>query len=134
VQAQILALLAELKRAEGGMGMVFVTHNLAVVSDIADRVLVMYAGEVVEEGPVAEIFAAPRHPYTRALIASMPEGEAERLTAIPGAVPQPWAMPAGCRFAPRCDFAIEACRVAEPALAAVAPGRRSRCLRWKEIA
>jgi peptide/nickel transport system permease protein len=133
VQAQILALLAELRRAEGAMGMVFVTHNLAVVSDIADRVLVMYAGEVVEEGPVAEIFAAPRHPYTAALIASMPEGEAERLTAIPGVVPQPWAMPPGCRFAPRCTMAAEACRAAEPALAEIAPGRRTRCLRWEEM-
>lgn len=134
VQAQILALLAELKRAEGGMGMVFITHNLAVVNKIADRVLVMYAGEAVEEGPVAEIFAAPRHPYTRALIASMPEGDAERLTAIPGAVPQPWAMPAGCRFAPRCDAATGACQATAPALEDVAPERRSRCLRWKELA
>ncbi|MBR0644221.1 dipeptide/oligopeptide/nickel ABC transporter permease/ATP-binding protein [Plastoroseomonas hellenica] len=134
VQAQILALLAALKRAGGAMGMVFVTHNLAVVAEIADRLVVMYAGEVVEEGPVTEVFAAPRHPYTAALMASMPEGEAERLSAIPGAVPQPWAMPAGCRFAPRCDFAIEACRTAPPALVAPAPGRRTRCLRWKELA
>jgi peptide/nickel transport system permease protein len=134
VQAQILALLAGLKRAEGGMGMVFVTHNLAVVSDIADRVLVMYAGEVVEEGPVEEIFAAPRHPYSAALIASMPEGDAERLTAIPGTVPQPWAMPSGCRFAPRCVLAAEACRATAPALEEVAPGRTTRCLRWKEMA
>ncbi|MBR0680406.1 dipeptide/oligopeptide/nickel ABC transporter permease/ATP-binding protein [Roseomonas eburnea] len=134
VQAQILALLAALKRAEGVMGMVFVTHNLAVVADIADRAVVMYAGEVVEEGPVAELFAAPRHPYTAALIASMPEGEADRLTAIPGAVPQPWAMPAGCRFAPRCAMAMEACGATSPALAEIAPGRATRCLRWKEMA
>ncbi|NMJ40716.1 dipeptide/oligopeptide/nickel ABC transporter permease/ATP-binding protein [Roseomonas sp. JC162] len=134
VQAQILALLAELKCAEGGMGMAFVTHNLAVVGEIADRVLVMYAGEVVEEGPVADVFAAPRHPYTAALIASMPEGDAERLTAIPGAVPQPWAMPAGCRFAPRCTLAADACRATAPALSEVAPGRSSRCLRWEEVA
>ncbi|MBR0669652.1 dipeptide/oligopeptide/nickel ABC transporter permease/ATP-binding protein [Neoroseomonas soli] len=134
VQAQILGLLAELRRAEGAMGMVFVTHNLAVVSDIADRVLVMYAGEVVEEAPVTDIFAAPRHPYTAALIASMPEGEAERLSAIPGAVPQPWAMPTGCRFAPRCVMAAEACRTAAPALVEIASGRHSRCLRWEEMA
>jgi peptide/nickel transport system permease protein len=63
----------------------------------------------------------------------MPEGEAERLTAIPGVVPQPWAMPPGCRFAPRCTMAAEACRAAEPALAEIAPGRRTRCLRWKEM-
>lgn len=134
VQAQILALLAALKRAGGAMGMVFVTHNLAVVGEIADRLVVMYAGEVVEEGPVAEVFAGPRHPYTAALMASMPEGEAERLSAIPGAVPQPWAMPTGCRFAPRCEFAIEACQAAPPALVAPAPGRMTRCLRWKELA
>jgi peptide/nickel transport system permease protein len=134
VQAQILALLAALKRAGGAMGMVFVTHNLAVVAEIADRLVVMYAGEVVEEGPVTEVFAAPRHPYTAALMASMPEGEAERLAAIPGAVPQPWAMPAGCRFAPRCDMATELCRTTAPALAAPAPRRMTRCLRWKELA
>ena len=134
VQAQILRLLAELKRAEASMGMIFVTHNLAVVAEIADRVVVMYAGEVVEEGPVAAIFDAPRHPYTAALIASTPEGDAERLTAIPGTVPQPWAMPAGCRFAPRCTMATEACRTTAPALADIAPGRSTRCLRWKELA
>ena len=134
VQAQILALLQELKQAEGGMGMVFVTHNLAVVAEIADRVAVMYAGEVVEEGPAAEVLAAPRHPYTAALIASTPEGDAARLSAIPGAVPQPWAMPAGCRFAPRCAMAQPACEAAAPALADVAPGRTARCLRWKEVA
>lgn len=134
VQAQILALLADLRRSEGAMGLVFVTHNLAVVAEIADRIVVMYAGEVVEEGPVAQVFDAPRHPYTAALIASMPEGEAERLTAIPGAVPQPWAMPPGCRFAPRCNHAIDACRAAEPPLAAVGPGRASRCIRWRELA
>ena len=134
VQAQILALLQELKQAEGGMGMVFVTHNLAVVGEIADRVAVMYAGEVVEEGPAAMVLAAPRHPYTAALIASTPEGDAARLSAIPGAVPQPWAMPAGCRFAPRCAMAQPACEAAAPALADVAPGRTARCLRWKEVA
>ena len=134
VQAQILALLAELKRAEGGMGMVFVTHNLAVVAEIADRVAVMYAGEVVEEGPAAEVFTAPRHPYTAALIASTPEGEAERLSAIPGAVPQPWAMPSGCRFAPRCAMAEPACSAEAPAMVETGPRRAARCRRWKEVA
>ncbi|MDQ8728273.1 dipeptide/oligopeptide/nickel ABC transporter permease/ATP-binding protein [Bradyrhizobium sp. LHD-71] len=133
VQAQILSLLTDLKRAEGGMGMVFVTHNLAVVSDIADRVVVMYAGEVVEEGPVADVFAAPRHPYTAALLASVPEGGAERLAAIRGTVPQPLDMPAGCRFAPRCERAIEICREVAPALVEVSLVRRSRCVRWKEL-
>lgn len=134
VQAQILDLLAKLKQSEQGMGMVFVTHNLAVVSEIADRVVVMYAGELVEQGPVAEVFAAPRHPYTAALIASTPEGGAERLSAISGTVPQPWAMPPGCRFAPRCDRAIAACNRTIPALEAPGPERATRCLRWKELA
>jgi peptide/nickel transport system permease protein len=134
VQAQILELLAGLKRAEGGMGMVFITHNLAVVSQIADRVAVMYAGELVEEGPVAQVFAAPRHPYTAALIASTPEGGADRLSAIPGTVPQPWAMPPGCRFAPRCAEARPACEAGNPALQTPAPDRVTRCQRWRELA
>ena len=134
VQAQILELLAALKRAEGGLGMLFVTHNLAVVARIADRVAVMYAGELVEEGPVADVFAKPLHPYTAALIASTPEGDAERLTAIPGTVPQSWAMPPGCRFAPRCLMALPICDDGPPPVAMPAPGRSTRCLRWKEMA
>src|SRR5712671_1541355 len=82
IQAQILDLLAALK-ARGGMGLIFVTHNLAVVAEIADRVCVMYAGEIVEAGPVAEVFAQPRHPYTAALIASAPEGVGTQLATIP---------------------------------------------------
>ncbi|MCQ4162054.1 dipeptide/oligopeptide/nickel ABC transporter permease/ATP-binding protein [Roseomonas sp. GC11] len=134
VQAQILELLAGLKRSEAGMGMIFVTHNLAVVSQIADRVAVMYGGELVEEGPVAEVFAAPRHPYTAALIAATPEEDVARLSAIPGAVPQPWAMPEGCRFAPRCSVARPDCARAAPPLQAATPTRATRCLRWKELA
>ena len=134
VQAQILELLARLKQGERGMGLLFVTHNLAVVAEIADRVAVMYAGELVEEGPVAEVFAAPRHPYTAALLAAMPEGEAPRLEAIPGAVPQAWTMPPGCRFAPRCAEARPACHDTAPRLEAPAPDRATRCLRWKELA
>ena len=134
VQAQILELLASLKQAEGGLGMLFVTHNLAVVARIADRVAVMYAGELVEEGAVADVFASPRHPYTAALIASTPEGDAERLTAIPGTVPQSWAMPSGCRFAPRCSMALPVCDDGPPPVATPAPGRATRCLRWKEMA
>ena len=135
VQAQILSLLTELRHTENAMGMIFVTHNLAVVSTIADRVLVMYAGEVVEEGPVDQVFTAPRHPYTAALIASMPEDDADRLTAIPGTVPQPWAMPAGCRFAPRCAMATERCSESgEIVMVEVGPRHRSRCLRWQELA
>jgi peptide/nickel transport system permease protein len=134
IQAQILDLLAALKREGAGMGLIFITHNLAVVAEIADRVAVMYAGEIVEQGPVAELFARPRHPYTAALIASMPDGAAARLTAIPGTVPPPHALPPGCRFAPRCPQAAPACEAVAPALQPIAPGRLSRCLKWREVA
>jgi peptide/nickel transport system permease protein len=133
IQAQILDLLAALK-AKGDMGLIFITHNLAVVAEIADRVCVMYAGEIVEEGPVAEVFAHPRHPYTAALIASAPEGVSAQLSAIPGTVPLPHALPPGCSFAPRCACAAEPCHTTKPAFAEVGPGRASRCFRWKEVA
>jgi len=111
--------MAALKRRGAGMGMIFITHNLALVAQIADRVAVMYAGEIVEQGPVAEVFAAPRHPYTAALLASVPETPPEtgaaRLAAIPGTVPPPHALPPGCRFAPRCAIAAPACDAARAA-------------------
>ncbi|MBX5008634.1 ABC transporter ATP-binding protein [Rhizobium lentis] len=140
IQAQILALLQKLQR-ERGMAMLFVTHNLGVVAEIADRVAVMYAGRIVETGPVAEVFRNPRHPYTIGLLASMPRlGDAsrmkeagERLAAIPGVVPSLMNMPAGCAFSPRCKFAIDACRAAVPPLAEVNPRHQSRCIRWQEI-
>uniref|UniRef100_UPI003568EC1B dipeptide/oligopeptide/nickel ABC transporter permease/ATP-binding protein n=1 Tax=Puniceibacterium confluentis TaxID=1958944 RepID=UPI003568EC1B len=133
IQAQILQLFRKLKDDTPEMGMIFVTHDLAVVAEIADRVTVMYAGQVVEDGPVSEVFARPRHPYTAALIASVPEGGAERLVAIPGTVPTPNAMPPGCRFAPRCGHARPECTLAPPPVDTPAPGRRSRCIRWKEV-
>jgi peptide/nickel transport system permease protein len=133
VQAQILDLFAALK-TKRDMGLIFITHNLAVVSEIADRVCVMYAGEIVEEGPVAEVFAQPRHPYTAALLASVPEGDSAQLSAISGTVPPPDALPAGCSFAPRCGQATEGCRGARPAFVEVGPARASRCLRWWEVA
>lgn len=133
IQAQILDLFATFK-AHGDMGLIFITHNLAVVSEIADRVCVMYAGEIVEEGPVADVFARPRHPYTAALIASAPEGVKAALTTIPGAVPPPDALPVGCTFAPRCAAAAAPCHAAKPAFAEIGPGRYSRCLKWREVA
>jgi peptide/nickel transport system permease protein len=133
IQAQILDLLAGLK-TRSGMGLIFITHNLAVVSEIADRVCVMYAGEIVEEGPVAEVFAQPRHPYTAALLASAPESESAQLSTIPGMVPPPHALPVGCTFAPRCGRAMEGCQTVKPAFVEVGPGRASRCLRWREVA
>jgi len=105
-----------------------------VVAEIADRVAVMYAGEIVEQGPVGEVFARPRRPYTAALLASMPESDAARLSAIPGTVPPPHALPRGCRFAPRCAQAVAACDAAPPPLQPIAPGRVSRCLKWREVA
>jgi peptide/nickel transport system permease protein len=139
VQAQILDLLAGLKTktagsSVAGMGMIFVTHNLAVVAEIADSIVVMYAGEVVETGPVDAVFASPRHPYTAALLASAPEGEAERLLAIPGQVPSPFARPPGCCFAPRCTLALPACNAGPIDLAPTETGRQARCIRWRELA
>jgi peptide/nickel transport system permease protein len=133
IQAQILDLLATLK-THGDMGLIFITHNLAVVAEIADRVCVMYGGEIVEEGPVADVFARPRHPYTAALIASAPEGVNAALTTIPGTVPSPQALPTGCTFAPRCACAAAPCHTTKPSFAEIAPGRYSRCLRWQEVA
>ncbi|MEO8523453.1 MAG: ABC transporter ATP-binding protein [Caldimonas sp.] len=137
IQAQILALLEKLRR-EIGMAVLFVTHNLAVVAEIADRVVVMYAGKVVEEGDVRSVFRAPRHPYTQGLLACLPRralddlapGATRRLNAIPGQVAGPHDPLPGCAFAPRCALALAECAAAMPPLADIAAGRRSRCLRW----
>ncbi len=112
IQAQVLGLLADLKDRHG-MAMLFITHNLGVVAQIADRVAVMYAGQIVEQAEVGAIFAAPAHPYTRALFAAIPrmDLEAQELAAIPGRVPPLDAMPAGCRFAPRCSLAQAGCEL-----------------------
>jgi len=137
IQAQILALLDKLRR-DIGLAVLFVTHNLGVVAQIADRVVVMYCGRVVEEGDVRALFRSPRHPYTRGLLACLPrraleEGRAagpRRLTAIPGQVASTLDPPPGCAFAPRCALALPACEAAMPSLDRVAAGQRSRCLRW----
>jgi oligopeptide transport system ATP-binding protein len=138
IQAQILDLLKKLQ-AQTRMAMIFITHNLGVVSEIADRVLVMYAGKGVEAGPVAEVFRTPRMPYTMSLLQSLPRlGQAratgERLRAIPGNVPNPLALPPGCAFHPRCAF-IEPgrCDACEPPFEPVGADRGVRCLRWREI-
>jgi len=140
IQAQILALLAKLQR-EIGMAVLFITHNLGVVAEIADRVVVMYSGRVVEEGDVHTLFKAPKHPYTRGLLACLPrralDDEAalatRRLRAIPGQVASPLDPLPGCAFAPRCSLAELACSAAMPPLADVAAGHRSRCLRWSAL-
>jgi peptide/nickel transport system ATP-binding protein len=140
IQAQILDLMKELQ-AERGMAMLFVTHNLGVVAEIAHRVAVMYAGRIVEAGAVRDVFRHPRHPYTMGLLASVPRlGTATRrkqtgakLAAIPGSVPSLAQVPKGCAFAQRCAYALEACRAAMPALREVGPGHVSRCIRWQEL-
>jgi oligopeptide/dipeptide ABC transporter ATP-binding protein len=129
IQAQILDLLAEL-RTELGMGVLFITHDLGVVAEQAHRVVVMYAGRVVERAPTAALFAAPAHPYAAALLRCMPgQGEAERLEAIEGTVPPPGRLPPGCRFAPRCAFADAACDVADPPLRAAGAAHDAACIR-----
>lgn len=128
VQAQILALLRELA-TETGVAILLITHDLGVVNEIADRVAVMYAGRVVEEGPRTAVLAAPQHPYTQGLLRSIPSRArpGERLAEIPGAVPAADAWPAGCRFAPRCAIAMDVCRVREPDATVLGPGAAARC-------
>lgn len=131
LQAQILALLARL-RAERGLAILLVTHDLGVVAEACEAVAVMYAGRVVERAPVEALFEAPAHPYTAGLLSSiprrLPDGRRAPLRPIPGAVPSPFDRPPGCAFAPRCPRAAPACAAAEPALEALAPDRRVACL------
>ena len=127
IQAQILDLLGSLQR-QLGMAILLVTHDLGVVAERADAVAIMYAGRVVESGPAAVVLGAPQHPYTRGLLASLPDGRRGRLAAIPGTVPDPLHLPGGCRFRDRCAEAIAACADAEPPLRAVGD-RRVACIR-----
>ena len=129
VEAQILALLRRMQR-EHGTALLFITHDMGVVAEMADQVLVMYAGRVVEQGPVAEVLHSPRNPYTRALIDSIPTPTTPRdvpMPAIAGSVPHPSEMPAGCRFHPRCPSVLDRCATGEPQLYDLGPGRSSRC-------
>ncbi len=132
IQAQILDLLRDLKQRLG-MAILLITHNLGIVGDMADRVAVMYAGQIVELAPARELLRRPLHPYTRALMASVPKlsGGAARLTAIPGTVPRIGNFPPGCRFAPRCPIAKPECSNAIFELVEVEPQRRVRCPFWK---
>ncbi len=130
IQAQILELLGALRR-DTGMALVLISHDLGVVAETCDRVCVMYAGKIVEEAPAAALFDRPLHPYARGLLGALPpiDGPRRPLAAIPGSVPEPWAMPPGCAFAPRCDRRVPACDDASPALRALGPGRRAACIR-----
>src|SRR6266403_6342281 len=128
IQAQYLALLRDLQR-EHGLALIFITHNLGIVARMCDTVAVMYAGRLVESGPVRRIFGAPQHPYTRALIESIPRlGEANgRLTAIEGQPPDPAALPTGCAFHPRCPQRLERCATEVPHDTAIATDHRTAC-------
>jgi peptide/nickel transport system ATP-binding protein len=133
IQAQILELLLDLKKRLG-MSILLITHNLGIVGDMADRVAVMYAGQVVEWAPALDLLRRPLHPYTMALMHSVPKlsGGLKRLLAIPGTVPSLGNFPPGCRFAPRCPIAKPECSRAVPELLEVEPGRWVRCPYWKE--
>jgi peptide/nickel transport system ATP-binding protein len=135
VQAQVLTLLRELQQ-RFGMAMLFITHNLGVVADICDRVAVMYAGQIVEIATAEQLFARPGHPYTDGLLRAMPQlgRRGERLAVVPGVPPMPWAMPAGCRFHPRCPHEQPICRAAPPQLTELDQGRQSRCVRAQALA
>jgi oligopeptide/dipeptide ABC transporter ATP-binding protein len=132
-QAEVLRLLKEIQR-EMGMAVMLITHDLGVVSEIADQVAVMYAGRIFEYGPIEAIFTQIRNPYTKGLMSSIPSltEKKKRLDAIPGQVPNPMDLPAGCKFHPRCDLMIEACKKEEPPLFQVNGDHLSRCIRWKE--
>lgn len=131
IQAQILALLREVQQRLG-MSMLLITHNLGIVGQMADRVAVMYAGQIVELAPARELLRRPLHPYTRALMNAAPKlgTEGGRLANIPGSVPRPGAMPSGCRFHPRCAMARPECSVQHPELVSVENGRQVRCPYW----
>ncbi len=135
VQAQVMDLLAELQ-AETGMGLVLITHDLGVVAEVADRVVVMYAGRAVEKGDINEVFGAPRHPYTEGLMKSIPRTDValERLEPIKGSPPDLMHIPSGCAFRPRCPYAEPICASEVPPLVAVGDsGRQSACLRIDEV-
>ena len=130
IQAQILALVSGLQ-AQSGTALVLITHDLGVVAEVADRVAVMYAGRIVESGPVAAVFDDPLHPYTVGLMGSRPSlgRRAARLATIDGAVPAAEALPPGCRFATRCPFSDARCHAEPPPVVAGAPGHEAAC--WK---
>jgi len=134
VQAQILELLDRL-RSELDMAVLLITHDLGVVSEVADRVSVMYAGRIVESAAADPLFARPAHPYTEALLRSVPQAhEREQdLAVIPGSPPRPSRLPSGCPFHPRCTWAVDTCTTTRPPLAPVGNGRLSACHRTEEV-
>ena len=134
VQAQILDLLTDLQ-AQMGLGMIFITHDLSVIAEMSDRVAVMYAGQIVEDGATETVFRSPAHPYTEALIAAIPQSRADSRTlrTLRGQVPTPRNMPVGCRFEPRCPYGVDICRLGPPELDVSRHGSRSKCVRVGEL-
>lgn len=132
IQAQILDLMRKLRR-ELGTSILLITHDLGVIAELVDKVVVMYAGKIVERADVQEIFANPTHPYTQGLLGSIPKlhEDRDRLQTIEGTVPNPYRMPPGCRFHPRCKEAKEICRLEEPPVLELAPGHSVQC--WKAV-
>ncbi|MFE3572837.1 ABC transporter ATP-binding protein [Lysinibacillus sp. NPDC059133] len=128
VQAQILKLMMKMKE-EHHSAILFITHDMSVVAETADRVMVMYAGQIVEEAPVRELFMNPKHPYTTALLKTMPnlDADVKRLPSIPGTVPPAYALPEGCHFAPRCPFAMEQCHEVQPEVIHIQDEHKVRC-------
>jgi oligopeptide/dipeptide ABC transporter ATP-binding protein len=135
IQAQILDLLRELQSSLG-MSVILISHDMGVIAEFAQRVVVMYAGRVVETAPVKDLFRKPVHPYTEGLLAAIPQAgtSGERLASIPGVVPSAIAMPTGCRFHPRCPYAVPACETVPVELTTVSDGHRARCIRVDELA
>lgn len=133
IQAQILDIMQRLKE-EKNMAILLITHDLGVVAEMCDRVVVMYAGQVVEEGTVREILKNPQHPYTKGLIRSLPKVDVndQELYSIPGTVPRPQMGRVGCRFAPRCEFAFKRCFQEQPELYTLSDGRESRCFLYDD--
>ncbi|MCJ9673571.1 MULTISPECIES: ABC transporter ATP-binding protein [unclassified Neorhizobium] len=135
VQLQILELLEKLI-ADMGMSLIVISHDLGVIGRLCDDVMVMYAGQAVEKGTVADVFDAPSHPYTRGLFGALPEAQEDigaRLYTIPGVVPSPFALPHGCKFADRCGYVVPACRDAEPPLSPGKLGQLARCIKVPEV-
>lgn len=131
IEAQLFELVDKLKQ-QFDMGIILITHDLAVVANSCDRVIVMYAGRIVEEDSVTDLYDNPIHPYTRGLLESIPqldEEERERLPSIPGEVPELITLPPGCNFSPRCKYVVEKCKQEDPSLMEIVPGRKSAC--WK---
>ncbi len=132
IQAEILRLLMELQESTG-MSILLITHDLSIVAETCQRVAVMYAGRVVEEASVREIFTTPMHPYTRGLLQSLPLQRGKKLNPIPGVVPSPRELPRGCKFSTRCEYRVEECETREPSLQRIKDGHKVRCIRADRI-